>query len=68
MSVTCCHQDGMRTVVAMKVVIAGGHGKIALRLSRLIAERHERPSGLIRTPEHEADLIAVGAHPVIFDL
>ena len=58
----------MRTVVAMKVVIAGGHGKIALRLSRLIAERHERPTGLIRKPEYEADLIAVGAHPVLFDL
>jgi len=59
---------GVRTVVAMKVVIAGGHGKIALRLSRLVAERHERPIGLIRKPEHEADLIAVGAHPVLFDL
>jgi len=58
----------LRTVVAMKVVIAGGHGKIALRLSRLIAERHERPTGLVRKPEHEADVIAVGAHPVLFDL
>ena len=64
----CCRRDGLRTVVAMKVVIAGGHGKIALRLSRLIAERHERPTGLIRKPEYEADLIAVGAHPVLFDL
>lgn len=52
----------------MRVAIAGGHGKIALRLSRLIAERHERPTGFIRKPEYEADLIAVGAHPVLFDL
>jgi len=52
----------------MKVVIAGGHGKIALRLARLVAQRREHPTGLIRQPEHEADLIAVGAHPVLFDL
>lgn len=52
----------------MKVVIAGGHGKIALRLARLIAERHQHPIGLIRNPAHEPDLIAVGAHPVVFDL
>ena len=52
----------------MKVVIAGGHGKIGLRLARLLGEREEHPVGLIRKPEQEADLVAVGAHPVIFDL
>jgi nucleoside-diphosphate-sugar epimerase len=52
----------------MKVVIAGGHGKIGLRLARLLGEREERPVGLIRKPEQEADLVAVGAHPVVFDL
>jgi uncharacterized protein YbjT (DUF2867 family) len=52
----------------MKVVIAGGHGKIGLRLARLLGEREEHPVGLIRKPEQEADLVAVGAHPVVFDL
>lgn len=52
----------------MKVVIAGGHGKIGLRLARLLGEREEHPVGLIRKPEQEADLVALGAHPVIFDL
>jgi len=52
----------------MRVVIAGGHGKIGLRLARLLAEREEHPVGLIRKPEQEGELIAVGTHPVVFDL
>ena len=52
----------------MKVIIAGGHGKIGLRLGRLLGEREVHPVGLIRRPDQEADLVAVGAHPVLFDL
>ena len=52
----------------MKVIIAGGHGKIGLRLGRLLGEREVHPVGLIRNRDQEADLVAVGAHPVIFDL
>jgi uncharacterized protein YbjT (DUF2867 family) len=52
----------------MKVVIAGGHGKIALHVERLLSERGDHPVGLIRNQAQEADLIAVGAHPVVVDL
>ncbi|SDO82430.1 Putative NADH-flavin reductase [Nakamurella panacisegetis] len=52
----------------MKVVIAGGHGRIALHLERLLAERGDHPVGLIRNPLHEADVIAAGAYPVLIDL
>ena len=52
----------------MKVIIAGGHGKIGLRLARLLGEREEHPVGLIRKVEQSAELIAVGAHPEVFDL
>ena len=52
----------------MDVVVAGGHGQIALRLLRLLAERGDRARGLIRNPEHAADLEAAGAEPVICDL
>ena len=52
----------------MKVIIAGGHGKIGLRLGRLLGEREVHPVGLIRKPDQAADLVAVGAHPVLFDL
>jgi uncharacterized protein YbjT (DUF2867 family) len=52
----------------MDVVVAGGHGKIALRLLRLLAGRGDRGRGLIRNPGHAADLEAVGAEPVVCDL
>lgn len=52
----------------MRVLIAGGHGKIALRLGWMLAGRGDRAVGLIRNPEHAEDLRAAGMQPVIFDL
>jgi uncharacterized protein YbjT (DUF2867 family) len=52
----------------MDIVIAGGHGKIALGLERLLADADHDVRGLIRNPEHEADLRATGAEPVLADL
>jgi uncharacterized protein YbjT (DUF2867 family) len=50
------------------VVVAGGHGQIGLKLLRLLAERGDRARGLIRNPDHAADLEAAGAEPVLCDL
>ncbi|WP_436771452.1 NAD(P)H-binding protein [Yinghuangia sp. YIM S09857] len=52
----------------MRIVIAGGHGQIALRLERLLAARGDRGVGLIRRPEQAADLDEAGAEPVVCDL
>ncbi|MGJ6124826.1 NAD(P)H-binding protein [Mycolicibacterium sp. Y3] len=52
----------------MRVVIAGGHGKIALILERLLAERGDAVTGIIRNPGQAADLEAAGAVPVVLDL
>jgi len=52
----------------MDVLVAGGHGQIARRLLRLLAQRGHTPRGLIRNPDHVADLEADGAHPVLCDL
>jgi uncharacterized protein YbjT (DUF2867 family) len=52
----------------MDVVIAGGHGQIALRLARLLTERGERVRSLIRNPDHAGDVEAAGAEAVVFDL
>ena len=49
-------------------MVAGGHGKVALRLLRLLAERGDRARGLIRNPDHAEDLEAVGAEAVVCDL
>jgi len=52
----------------MRVVIAGGHGKIALLLERLLAERGDQAVGLIRNPAHVADVEDAGAEAVVCDL
>jgi uncharacterized protein YbjT (DUF2867 family) len=52
----------------MRVVIAGGHGKIALILEKLLAERGDSVAGLIRNPAQVDDLRAVGADAIVVDL
>ncbi|MGW1704610.1 SDR family oxidoreductase [Streptomyces sp. NPDC002206] len=52
----------------MRIVIAGGHGQIALRLERLLAARGDETAGIIRNPEQSEDLRAAGAEPVVLDL
>ena len=52
----------------MDVVIAGGHGKVARRLARLLVARGDRVRGLIRNPDHADDLRADGSDPVVLDL
>ncbi len=52
----------------MDVVIAGGHGQVALRLAPLLAARGDRVRSLIRNPDHAEDVRAAGAEPVVCDL
>ncbi|AEF42918.1 NAD(P)H-binding protein [Hoyosella subflava] len=51
-----------------RVVIAGGHGQIALYLTRLLDARGDRAVGLIRNPDHSDDLRAIGGEPIVLDL
>ncbi|MER6005242.1 SDR family oxidoreductase [Nonomuraea angiospora] len=49
----------------MRIIIAGGHGKIAL----LLEERLKSGAvGIVRNPAHAADLEATGAEAVVCDL
>ena len=52
----------------MRVIIAGGHGKIALILERLLSQRGDSVAGFIRNPDHAADLQAAGAEALVVDL
>ncbi|TQM81922.1 nucleoside-diphosphate-sugar epimerase [Saccharothrix saharensis] len=52
----------------MRVVIAGGHGKIALRVERLLAARGDSATALVRNPDHHADVLDAGGVPVHCDL
>ena len=50
------------------IVIAGGHGKIALRLARVLSARGDTVRSLIRNPGHEAGVHAAGADAVLADM
>ena len=52
----------------MRVVIAGGHGKVALLLEHLLAARGDQAVGLIRNPAQAADVQDTGADAVVCDL
>jgi uncharacterized protein YbjT (DUF2867 family) len=52
----------------MKVAIAGGHGKIGRRLTRLLARQGDEVLSLIRNPDHAGDVSADGGQPAIVDL
>ena len=44
----------------MRVVIAGAHGKIAMRLARTLVARGDKVIGLIRNPDQADDVAATG--------
>ena len=52
----------------MRVVIAGGHGNVALRLTRRLSERGDEIRSIIRRAEHADDVRAAGAEPVVCDV
>jgi uncharacterized protein YbjT (DUF2867 family) len=52
----------------MLVTIAGGHGRIALRLARRLARDGHAVRSLIRNPAHMGDVQATGAEAVVLDL
>lgn len=52
----------------MRVAIAGAHGQIGIRLSRLLAHRGDEIDGLIRNPDHASELEQAGIAPVVCDL
>jgi cytosine deaminase len=52
----------------MRVAIAGGHGKIALRLTRLLRDNGDEVISLIRNADHSADVEEAGGEPRVLDL
>lgn len=52
----------------MVVAVAGAHGKIASRLTGLLVGGGDIVRGLIRNPDHAAEVRAQGAEPVLCDL
>ncbi|HEV7956217.1 MAG: NAD-dependent dehydratase [Microbacteriaceae bacterium] len=52
----------------MRIIIAGGHGKIARLLSRQLADAGHEPIALIRNADHSDDVRAAAAEPLVLDL
>ena len=52
----------------MRIVIAGGHGQVALLLGRLAASRGDDVAGIVRNPAHVGDLAAIGVRALVRDL
>ena len=50
------------------VTIIGGHGKVALRAARILADSGTEVFSVIRNPEHAEDVRATGAEPVVADV
>ncbi|KGN39478.1 NAD(P)-binding oxidoreductase [Knoellia subterranea] len=50
------------------VTIIGGHGKIALRLARLLSDNGHVVTSWVRDPEQGPDIEDVGAHPAVLDV
>ena len=51
-----------------RIAIIGGHGKVALHLSRILTGQGHQVSSLIRNPDHAADVRDAGATPVLADV
>jgi uncharacterized protein YbjT (DUF2867 family) len=52
----------------VRVAIAGGHGKIGRRLTRLLHDRGDEVRPLIRNPDQAVELAECGGKPVVVDL
>lgn len=44
----------------MQVLLLGGHGKVALHLTPLLLARSWNVTSVIRNPEHESEILALG--------
>lgn len=51
-----------------RILIIGGHGKVAQRLEPILAERGDTVTAVIRNRDHEADVAATGATPLVADI
>jgi hypothetical protein len=44
----------------MQVLLLGGHGKIALKLTPLLLNRAWNVTSVVRNPDHESEILALG--------
>jgi uncharacterized protein YbjT (DUF2867 family) len=51
-----------------RIVIFGGHGRIALLLAPLLVNRGDEVTSVVRNPDHVAEVERTGAHALVADV
>ena len=51
-----------------RVIVIGGHGKVALPLASILTERGDEVSSVFRNPDHSDEVADTGAKPVVADI
>ncbi|KAA9085202.1 NAD(P)H-binding protein [Microbacterium radiodurans] len=51
-----------------RILLIGGHGKVALLLEPILAERGDTVTAVIRNRDHEDDVASTGATPLVADV
>ena len=51
-----------------RVIVFGGHGKVALQLARILTKGGDEVSSVFRNPDHSGDVAATGAKPLVADM
>jgi len=51
-----------------RIIVIGGHGKVALQLAHILTERGDEVSSVFRNLDHSDDVAASGAKPVVADI
>jgi uncharacterized protein YbjT (DUF2867 family) len=51
-----------------RIIVFGGHGKVALHLTRHLTQRGDEVTSVFRNPDHSPDVAATGAKPVVANI
>lgn len=51
-----------------RILLIGGHGKVALLLAPLLVDRGDIVTALVRNPDHTTEVAATGATPLVADV
>lgn len=51
-----------------RIIVIGGHGKVALQLAPILTGRGDEVSSVFRNPDHRKDIAATGARAIVADI
>ncbi len=51
-----------------RIIVIGGHGKVALQLAPILTGRGDKVSSVFRNPDHRQDVAATGARAIVADI